>query len=434
MTLLLSALASYLILPLLMVVAARLQASGFSLLGASFLYVLALFFVPAVLLGVITPLLTTLALGLDERAGHVVGRMHALAALGSIGGTFAAGYWLVQSFGTKRVIAGVAVILALLALPFLRGLGRGRVAVLLAGTALLAAGLTLFSSGVQGFADPCDRESSYYCLRVIDEAGDDGDLVARSLVLDHMMHSTNDAREPDRLWTPYVHAMDELAERFFGGRRGLRWFFAGGGAYTHPRALRHRDPEGSVMVSEIDPVVTEVAGERLFFDPAGVEIVHGDARVVLGRQSGRKFDVIVTDVFHDVAIPYHLTTAEYAALVKSRLAEGGLYLLNVVDIFPDARLVKAMVKTLRPLFANIGVWIERPPEREARLTYVISASDRPLPESPLPAASGEPRIWFDIAGLLDRTGTPPAEIPRLTDDFAPVEKLIAPLLAGRAGL
>lgn len=433
-TLLLAALASYLILPLLMVVAGRLQASELNLLGASFLYVLALFFSPAVLLGIVTPLLTTLALRLDSRAGHVVGRMHALAALGSIGGTFATGYWLVQTFGTKRVIVGVAVALVLLALPFLRRMRpAGGVAVLVA-TALLFGGLTLAARGVQGFVDPCDRESSYYCLRVIDETGDSGELAARSLVLDHMMHSTNDRLQPDRLWTPYVHAMDELAVRYFPEGEKLRWFFAGGGAYTHPRALRYRSPLTGITVSEIDPVVTEVARSSLFFDSPDVEILHGDARVMLESLADRKFDVIVTDVFHDVAVPYHLTTLEYGRLVRSRLAGGGLYLLNVVDIFPDAKLVKAMMKTLQPLFEYVEVWIERPPDRPTRLTYVISASDRGFEESRLRSRRGEPRAWFNIAELLHESGTPLAEIPRLTDDFTPVEKLIAPLFASQAGL
>jgi hypothetical protein len=80
-----------------------------------------LFFVPAALIGVVTPLLTTLALRLDPRAGHVVGRMHALAAIGSIAGTFAAGYWLVQTLGTRRHRARHRPALLALALPFLRG-------------------------------------------------------------------------------------------------------------------------------------------------------------------------------------------------------------------------------------------------------------------------------------------------------------------------
>ncbi len=90
-------------LPALDLLGNVVQQHDFTLLGASFLFAAGLFFIPAALIGVVSPLLTTLALRLDPRAGHVVGRMHALAAIGSIAGTFVTGYWLVQSFGTRSL-------------------------------------------------------------------------------------------------------------------------------------------------------------------------------------------------------------------------------------------------------------------------------------------------------------------------------------------
>ena len=89
----LAAMFSLLSLLLLTIIAPLLQASSLDLISASFIYVLCLFFIPALLLGIPTPLLTTLALQLDDRTGHVVGRMHALSALGSICGTFLTGFY-----------------------------------------------------------------------------------------------------------------------------------------------------------------------------------------------------------------------------------------------------------------------------------------------------------------------------------------------------
>ena len=123
--LLVAALTTLAILPLLLMVAASLQDQAIGLLGASFVYVLCLFFIPAAAIGVISPLLTTLALALDSRAGSVVGRMHALSAVGSILGTFIAGYWLVQWLGTRTIIWSSAAALFLMALPFLVTRARG---------------------------------------------------------------------------------------------------------------------------------------------------------------------------------------------------------------------------------------------------------------------------------------------------------------------
>ncbi len=66
---------------------------------------------------------SALALRLSGRTGHIVGMMHALAAVGSIGGTFISGYWLIQTFGSRSVILATAATLALLALPLV---SRGR--------------------------------------------------------------------------------------------------------------------------------------------------------------------------------------------------------------------------------------------------------------------------------------------------------------------
>ena len=61
-SLLLSSIAALLVLLMLTLVAPVIQASRLSLLSASFLFVACLFFLPALMLGIVTPLLTTLAL------------------------------------------------------------------------------------------------------------------------------------------------------------------------------------------------------------------------------------------------------------------------------------------------------------------------------------------------------------------------------------
>jgi hypothetical protein len=137
--------------------------NGLTLLSAASCSRLVLFFVPAALIGVVTPLLTTLALRLDPRAGHVVGRMHALAAIGSIAGTFAAGYWLVQSLGTRGVVLGTGA--ALLALAAALPARRGRPPSRPAGRSL---------ADRWGHHRPrhalhqLRRESAYFCIRVVD--------------------------------------------------------------------------------------------------------------------------------------------------------------------------------------------------------------------------------------------------------------------------
>jgi spermidine synthase len=417
------------VLLLLTLVAPPLQRSQLGLLTVSFLFVAALFFLPAMLLGVVTPLLTTLALRLDARTGHIVGMMHALAALGSIVGTFATGYLFIQYFGTHAVIIGTGVMLGLLALAFLL---RARGIVL--GLAGLALAITVWTWARGGFLQPCDRESSYFCIRVVDMSGEVPFGRARGLVLDHLLHGISHETRPDLLIAPYTHLMDELIAAHLGDRQASpAFFFAGGGSYTQPRAVQARYPGAQIVVAELDPLVTAVAQSELYFEPGAARIIHSDARRVLQQMHQQKFDVIVGDVFHDIAVPFHLLTREYAELVKSRLAPGGLYTLNVVDVYPDPKLVKSMLKTLRQVFGDVRVWIEAWTLQDSRVTYVISAGNAHEARARVRAARGPRREWRDVTASLVEQGTPMSALPLLTDDHVPVERLLSGLIFTELG-
>ncbi len=430
-TLLLAAIFCIASLMLLTFVAPVLQTSQLDLISSSFIYVLTMFFLPAMLLGIITPLLTTMALHLDIRTGHIVGRMHALAALGSILGTFITGYWLVQYFGTRMIIIGSAICLALLALPFLRKTRTTHVVLLIT----LGVSTIMLTQVRNGFANPCQWESNYFCVRVVDASSYEYGA-AKALILDHLLHGINHKQKPDLLISPYVHAMDEIVRIHFKLQNEdsrLRYFFAGGGAYTQPRAIFARYPNAHITVAELDPQVTSAAEQELFVNTSSMHVIHNDARVAL--QSIRdSYDVIITDVFHDVSVPYHMITQEFAKIVKRKLHPQGMYLINIVDIYPDAKLVKSLINTLQLEFNHVDVWLEEEPEQHLRVTYVISANNfRPLPQE-VKSKHGFDRQWRRVNKNLSSSGTPLANLPILTDDFVPVERLLAGVLFGPDGL
>ena len=424
-----AALATLGILLALTIVAPLVQARSMGLMAASFFLAAGLFFIPAACLGFVAPMLTTLALALDRRAGHVVGRMHALAALGSIAGTFATGFVLIQYFGTRTVIVGSGVALLALSVPLLRGVAAVAT-IMVAGAAIVGAGFAR-----QGLRDPCDKESQYYCIRVVDFGGAGMPGETRTLVLDHLVHGISYGPDGRLLFAPYAQLMDELARLYLRENASSgRYFFAGGGSYAQPRATLLRFPGATVDVAELDPAVTATAQRDLFLEPAGMTIHHTDARVALGRAMPGSYDVVVGDVFHDVALPYHLTTSEYAALVRSRLADDGLYVLNVVDAFPDPLLVKSIVRTLGEHFPQVEIWLDRIPDGPGRATFIISAGLRETSwPRVLESGDGLARSWLRVTESVAETGSPVTSVPVLTDDFVPVERLVSRLLLNKIG-
>lgn len=94
---------------------------------------------------------------------------------------------------------------------------------------------------------------------------------------------------------------------------------------------------------EIDPIVVRLARDRARFrflaDCApGAEIVVGDARLTLGAEPPRHFDLLVLDAFSSDAIPVHLLTTEAVRSYFGRLKSDGVLLFHVsnrnMDLVP----------------------------------------------------------------------------------------------------
>lgn len=399
-----------------------------------------LFFLPSFFVGIPSPALTKLAI--DEapgRMGQLLGAFYAIGAMGSIAGTLAAGYIFISYFGSIRTILTVAALyFAMAAALFAEDRWReGKTFTSKASlapvvvAALLAAGLLLWGRSVQTFVENCTKESAYYCIRVIDITADVG-IPARTMVLDNLGHGTNLKDRPATFLTPYVEAQDALVSIRKIDHTGtsapqaapFSAFFIGGGAYTLPRAWLTTHAGSQMTVAEVDPDVTRIAHESFWLpkDPR-LKIIHQDARSALAKEAEASFDVIVGDAFHDIAIPQHLVTQEFFELVASRLKKGGAYLMNVVDNGGKPRLALSIYDTLQEAFPIVELW--RPYGQGERQTFVILAATTPTAKADIfskvdPTSSWHRYTESDLKKLRAATAQPIV----LTDDFAPVDRLI----------
>jgi MFS family permease len=74
------------------------------------------FFLPSVLIGMVTPMIVKLSLNSLDATGRVVGRIRAAAELGAIAGVFLTGFVLIDAFGTRTIVVTVAITLGVLAI------------------------------------------------------------------------------------------------------------------------------------------------------------------------------------------------------------------------------------------------------------------------------------------------------------------------------
>ena len=428
----LAALTTAACLPLIRLLSPSVLSAGLHPITAIVLLTGALFLLPSLFVGAVSPILTKLAVDtLPQEPGRAIGLMFASGAIGSIAGTLAAGYLLISWIGSIGSVLAVAAGYLLLAGGFAWAARPTARRAAVAASAFLLAALSLLglANHAQALTSPCRVESQYYCIQVLDFGAETGRPSA-VMVLDHLGHGINDRDDPTVLHSSYLRLTDRLLRRRLGAEERFAAFFIGGGANTLPRAWGAQHANADLVVAEIDPAVTAVAREALWFDPkANTRVAHGDARVVLrDLPAGARFDVIVGDAFHDISVPQHLTTLEFAQLLQSRLTPRGFYAINVIDSARRPLFLLALARTLGAVFPQVEVWMDPQQVRGGgRITYVVTAGTEAFGTDR--GEELETTRWIrwpdeELARSIARSG-----VPLLTDDYAPVDRLMLDVLA-----
>ena len=127
-----------------------------------------------------------------------------------------------------------------------------------------------------------------------------------------------------------------------------------GGAAVQKRLWRDfRDVE--VTTVELDPDVVDVA-YRWFHLPRDprLPVVVDDGRRFLQRTDER-FDVIMVDAFYSDGVPFHMTTLEFAQLMRDRLTPGGVVATNVIGALTggSSEITRALWKTYAAVFPTV---------------------------------------------------------------------------------
>ena len=379
------------------------EASSGAVVG-SFVAVLLLFAPPVILLGMVAPFAIRLAVSSVETAGAVAGRLYALSTAGSLLGTFLPALVLIPAIGTQRTFLVVAALLAVSS-TFLLG------ARFLVVAALLVALLALPPGAVKAKEGLLHEETSYHqYIQVVEE--DDG---RRLLYLNEgvAVHSVwrRDSVLTGGVWDAFL-ALPPLL-----GRPLERVAILGNAAGTTARALGVYYPDAAIDGVELDPAVSRV-GRRYFGleDNPRLTVHDADARPFL-RSTDERYDLIVVDAYHQPYVPFYLATREFFALVRERLAPGGIVALNVAAVPDDERLVRAIGRTVGAEFPQVLEW----PALRFN-TLVLGLSD-PLPHGELRRRlRAGPRDLAPLRELLARdVRTLESDGRAWTDDRAPVE-------------
>ncbi|MGE5620330.1 MAG: fused MFS/spermidine synthase [Sphingomonadaceae bacterium] len=396
------------------------------------------FFLPSLLIGTISPVVVKLTLKDLRDAGSTVGKIYAWSTAGSIVGTFATGFVLISWFGTRMIVAGVAVVLVVMGVVFGRlwqreTATRAITAVLL----LMFVGFGFYLNTRNAFASPYWKESNYFAIRFFDQGNDDNKV--RVLVLDHLVHSFVALDDPTHLEYAYEKVYADIVRYLSPSRPAMNALFIGGGGYTFPRYMEHVYPDSSLEVIEIDPDVTRVVYEELGLPRDSRIVTHNmDGRLFFdGNAPREKYDLILGDAFNDLSIPYHLTTLEFSQQLKKTLKPNGFFLANIIDNPKRGAFLRPYVNTLKRVFPHVTIAaIGEGWKASAQNTLIVVASELPLDPQhftdTLTQANGgtQPDTKIMPEGELAVYLSQGTDLV-LTDDYVPVDQLIATLFDER---
>lgn len=384
----------------------------------SLLAALLLFAPASVLLGFVTPYAVKLKISSLADSGKTVGRIYALSTVGSILGTFAAGFLLIPFVGSERTLYFIGA--SLIALSFLLAP--------FAVTKLNLVVLIIFVFGVAGNElksnylaqtnDFRDIDTEYSRVQIFQSVEPKTGKRIRALATDPYFIQSAMFMDGDELvfdYARYYHLIRHFKPDF------QNTLIIGGAGYSIPKEYLRRYDNAKIDVIEIDPQMTEIAREffRLEDNPR-LDIVHQDGRVFLNRAESGKYDAVLMDAFGSLlSVPFQLTTLEAVRQIDRALVDDGVVIFNLGGaIKGDAsRFLQAEFKTYAQVFPRVYLFKVNADYNDEQLQNLIIVA---LKEKTVSSLKSDDTQTADLLTHFYKNDLILKENV-LTDDLAPVE-------------
>ena len=276
---------------------------------------------------------------------------------------------------------------------------------------------------LQPYTIIADVDTAYSRILVFDSMVQDeaqGAIPVRTMSVNSSNSSTM-AIESDVLvnaYTRYYHLVRHFVPDF------SHVLMIGGAGYSFPKDYLLHYPDKRIDVVEIDTGVTALAQQYFNLDVAHpqLHIMHTDGRMALIHNT-TLYDAILCDAFSSrYSIPFHLTTRQAVERMYDALTPDGAVIANVIgSICGDTgRFVRAEYATFKAVFPHVSVFPVRSPHNGTEVQNIMIVATKsahaPSLHSDDPVLDEYLRhVWMDDI---------PADVPILTDDYAPVDYYI----------
>lgn len=181
-------------------------------------------------------------------------------------------------------------------------------------------------------------------------------------------------------------------------------------------------PELDVTAVELDAEVVRMAIKHFGVKEAdNFEVEIMDGRRYL-RTNDTIWDLVLLDAYRGPFVPFHLLTKEFYELIEKRLTKDGVVVQNIE---PTTMVFEAAIKTISSVFDNIELYDAQ--GNVVLVAYNGEKRDAANLSSASVSLTKKHDLKYPLEALLENR-TVITEYPQsgvLTDDFAPVDSLLA---------
>lgn len=313
------------------------------------------FGIPSMFLATASPFAVKLKDKDLEEIGGVSGRMSALSTIGSIVGTFLAGFVLIPKLGVKNIILLVVIVLVILSYLIYEDKDikytLKTIATLVILVSLVLVGKKMF---LQKHEDMILDTDSEYSRIWIKKFTNNSGKEYNTLEVDTGYESI--ASGEKNLTAEYLKYYD-LFNYYQENTENV--LMIGGAAYTYPSYFLEQYKDKKIDVVEIDSKMTELAEK--YFDlntqNKNLNIYHEDGRRYINTTQN-KYDCILIDAFKGLNVPFQLTTEEALIQAKRNLNENGIVITNIISALDgkNANFIKYEYATYKKVFKDVKIF------------------------------------------------------------------------------
>jgi len=299
---------------------------GNLLVAGSTLSCLLVFSAPLLILGMVSPYLVKLGIKDMDKSGRTTGEIYAANTIGSIIGTFIPTFVTIPYIGTMKSFLVFSLALNLICLYFFATQKKGYIKSIVTTAVTMALLIAPLNSSYAFWKNTVlEDESLYNYLQVAEE---DDTVILSTNVAFGVQSVYNKNRRLSGLYYDYA-----LMSPFFldnlDKEKEMDVLVLGMGTGTFAKQCKYFFPNSNIDGVEIDEKIVNLSKEYFELSDDEAKVYVNDGRTFLSSPEAGMYDIVMVDAYHDITIPFHMSTKEFFSEVKQHLKPGGVIMINI---------------------------------------------------------------------------------------------------------